>query len=370
MDDRRFDLLAQRLAAGLDRRTLTAALGAALAGVGVAAAGEAAGAKGKGRRGRGKHGGHRDHGGGGDQRGGGAAGGDAVAPAKKKKCKNGTTKCGKKCRNLTSDPANCGACGHACGSGEGCVGGACAGGCGAGQTRCGGSCVNTQTDGANCGSCGHACGGGETCVGGSCGVSCGSGLQYCAVSGTCISSAGHPCCRNEDCGPLGQSSFGWQCNTTTHQCTCKVERFGVCRVNADGGALCGDCCPGAAPCPGNKQCVQYDGLLYPLCDCPGGTKQCNGSTLSSYCYVDWVTNSNPEDPDRCGPNCDVCRADQKEACCDGLCRRPCRYNDTACFYPGNQPCPTNNCTACGFDTAGSARACCENGCQNGSTCVP
>ena len=366
MDDRRFDLLAQRLAAGLDRRTLTAALGAALAGVGVAAAGEAAGAKGKGRRGRGKHGGHgghRDHGDGG-------AGGQGVAPAKKKKCKNGTTKCGKKCRDLTSDSANCGACGHACGSGEGCVGGACAGGCGAGQTRCGGNCVDTLTDEGNCGSCGHACGGGETCVGGSCGVSCGSGLQYCAVSGTCISSAGHPCCRNEDCGPLGQSSFGWQCNTTTHQCTCKVERFGVCRVNADGGALCGDCCPGAAPCPGNKQCVQYDGLLYPLCDCPGGTKQCNGSTLSSYCYVDWVTNSNPEDPDRCGPNCDVCRADQKEACCDGLCRRPCRYNDTACFYPGNQPCPTNNCTACGFDTAGSARACCENGCQNGSTCVP
>ena len=124
MDDSDFDLLAKRLAARLDRRTLTAALGVAFAGVGLVAVGDAADAKGEGKRHRGKHGG-RD---GGDRRRGGS-GGQEVAPAKKRKCKNGTTKCGKKCRDLTSDPEHCGDCGHACDPGQTCEASACAGGC-------------------------------------------------------------------------------------------------------------------------------------------------------------------------------------------------------------------------------------------------
>ena len=299
MDDRRFDLLAQRLASGLDRRTLTAALGAALAGVGVAAAGEAAGAKGKGRRGRGKHGGHRDHGGGGDQRGGGAAGGDAVAPAKKKKCKNGTTKCGKKCRDLTSDSANCGACGHACGSGEGCVGGACAGGCGAGQTRCGGSCVNTQTDEANCGSCGHACDGGESCQGSQCQTTtCGAGQIRCGNG--CVATVGdHPCCSQAECGEVGSYNF-IHCDLTTHQCVCDDVDLGICQRYDDGRGRCAPCCPGANPgnCLGDHACRGED-----FCACPPGQTSCD----ARQCYVDWSKGGGDEgNPRQCGTSCDDC----------------------------------------------------------------
>src|SRR4051794_15590004 len=41
------------------------------------------------------------------------------------KCKSGLKKCGSKCRDVATDPLNCGACGHVCASGQTCVGGQC-----------------------------------------------------------------------------------------------------------------------------------------------------------------------------------------------------------------------------------------------------
>jgi hypothetical protein len=54
--------------------------------------------------------------------------------------------------NVTSDAANCGTCGNACGAGRMCSGGACA--CATGTTSCGGACVDLMTDSTNCGACG------------------------------------------------------------------------------------------------------------------------------------------------------------------------------------------------------------------------
>jgi hypothetical protein len=54
---------------------------------------------------------------------------------KKKKCRSGQQKCGKRCIAAS----------------------ACCGGCGIDETCCDGSCADLATDGANCGACGHVC---------------------------------------------------------------------------------------------------------------------------------------------------------------------------------------------------------------------
>lgn len=71
---------------------------------------------------------------------------------KKKKCKGGTTKCGKKCVNLKTDSANCGACGTACPAGQVCANGVC--GCPAGQSLVQGVCIPTFGCTAQTDSCG------------------------------------------------------------------------------------------------------------------------------------------------------------------------------------------------------------------------
>jgi stigma-specific protein Stig1 len=76
--------------------------------------------------------------------------------------------CGDGCIPISSDPANCGGCGVACGEGLVCSAGTCAGSCPIGLDACGRSCVDRATDDANCGACGHACGTGEGCIEGLC----------------------------------------------------------------------------------------------------------------------------------------------------------------------------------------------------------
>lgn len=58
---------------------------------------------------------------------------------KRKKYKGGKARCGKRCRDLRTDDANCGACGAACPAGRSCRGGVCA--CPDGQSLVAGACL-------------------------------------------------------------------------------------------------------------------------------------------------------------------------------------------------------------------------------------
>ncbi len=84
----------------------------------------------------------------------------------------GAVDSGPTCTNTSTDPRNCGACGHACGAKESCVAGACVVPCDAGTTACGASCVDTTGDLGNCGKCANACAGGAAakCASGACSV--------------------------------------------------------------------------------------------------------------------------------------------------------------------------------------------------------
>src|SRR5690349_98443 len=76
------------------------------------------------------------------------------------------------CHDLQSDPANCGSCGNACGTGLVCSAGACVSSCAAGTTDCSGACVDLSKSASNCGTCGNACSvahGTAACTNGTCG---------------------------------------------------------------------------------------------------------------------------------------------------------------------------------------------------------
>lgn len=80
-------------------------------------------------------------------------------------CANGLSPCGGTCVNLSSDNANCGACGISCAGGQLCDQGFC---CGGTDVVCGDRCTDLQTDPDNCGVCGFQCIVGLACVLGQC----------------------------------------------------------------------------------------------------------------------------------------------------------------------------------------------------------
>jgi hypothetical protein len=97
-------------------------------------------------------------------------------------CPSGQMACSGRCVDTSADAANCGGCGMACAAGTACVAGRC--GCPSGQTMCGARCVNLQTDATQCGMCGRTCPSGSTCSAGVCSTVCAAGQTQC--SGRCV----------------------------------------------------------------------------------------------------------------------------------------------------------------------------------------
>jgi hypothetical protein len=158
------------------------------------------------------------------------------------------------CVNLSSDPANCGAIGLTCPSGQTCTAGACSGDvapCGAGSngaycdlgsgtsTLCcaGGGCTNTLTDPNNCGTCGTVCSSNLSCVQGHCEATsctgqpnaspCGAGATNECCSSACVDTQTD----TNNCGSCGVHCVGAE--------TCQG---GLCGFNTCAPAIQGDPC--------------------------------------------------------------------------------------------------------------------------------
>jgi len=173
-------------------------------------------------------------------------------------CPAGQTRCGKTCRDLSQDPANCGACGAACPHGAICRAAVCS--CPEGTALCRGACVDTRAfdfDPNNCGARGSVCPPGQFCSEGSCGVcrqlgdDCAAGADCCqgyCNQGSCDLCPADtvPCngvCVNivtdvNNCGACGHG--------------CAVEEF--CCFGGCGPYRGGGCCPGT-PFGGTEHCT-------------------------------------------------------------------------------------------------------------------
>ncbi|MFO0609879.1 MAG: hypothetical protein U0324_42365, partial [Polyangiales bacterium] len=249
--------------------------------------------------------------------------------------------CGDVCRDVVSDPTNCGACGVSCGPDQRCVmgrclGGGCPMGCGPGQACCGSACVDTINDPANCGACGNACPAGTRCVAGACAGGCG-GAGPCPAGSTCC---GDRCANlasdTANCGACGRACVrGQTCVTGAcgaagcfPGCAAGFTCCGTGCVNAQTDARnCGGCgvvCAAGSVCMGGR--CQAPG-------CGGGPACESGQT----CCRDGCTDTR-SDPANCGACGRACRPGL--ACTAGVCT----VGPVGCG--GGPPCPTGQ-TCCG-----------------------
>ncbi len=148
-------------------------------------------------------------------------------------CVGNIVDCDGTCADLTSDPNNCGSCGHSCGDGL-CVDGSCQP-CPSGDSVCSHTCVDLSSDHANCGACGNACPSNSTCTNASC-VPCPD-------------------------GDAGYSLWG---------CTGYCADF---RHDPDNCGACGNVCPGGTLCV-NENC-EIPCTTDADCAFDGGTLFCN-----------------------------------------------------------------------------------------------
>jgi hypothetical protein len=290
-------------------------------------------------------------------------------------------KCGKACKNLATDPQNCGECGNTCDDGETCVNGACS--CGEGRVICGGACVagdccdgdrgvtcapgehccpeagcrNRDTDPQTCGACGHACDDGESCVNGNC--TCGEGRLVCGgecLEGNCCTGttietcqSSERCCNEngcknllidaDHCGECGNKCLeGETCENGL--CVCGLGKI-VCGDRCEKGDCCEIC--SAVTCPVGHTCCMPIGCRN-LSDDPDHCGTCGivCSGSSDFCTDSTCICKSNQVGDAACSGGKVC--DKENGCqCPNLPTVPRGCGDCHVICPEDQPCGDDRC---------------------------
>jgi len=287
--------------------------------------------------------------------------------------------------DLSSDPANCGACGNTCGAGAsahhfkaGCTNGVCQPLCEAGYSDCNGipddGCEsNPKTDPNNCGICGNQCPDGVACIGGTCG--CPPGMTEC--NGTCVDltsddancgTCGFACADHqpEDAGTVPPHMFHgcWEGQCKDLRCYRDSKVFWAdCNQNVDADGCevdlkkpnsehCGQCGNQCAP---GQQCFSTSDTGMD-CQCKGSKHLCPATSGTGSC-VDL-----DDDTKNCGSCGYVCPTitNADPACSQGRCGYICR--------PGFADCNGRSSDGCEVDLNSDPRNCgsCGNACDVGA----
>jgi hypothetical protein len=168
-------------------------------------------------------------------------------------CSSGQSTCGSECKDLSDDQLNCGACGHACGTGQTCQAGQCQ--CSAQLLACNGACVPADVN--NCGGCNTKCGSGQVCSANSCQSSCGAGETQCSA-GACVDTTNNAL----NCGGCGMACpAGSVCNGGTCGCAAAGQMLcgNACVDTMTSNANCGGCGQACAGTCMNGACLTMPG---------------------------------------------------------------------------------------------------------------
>jgi alpha-tubulin suppressor-like RCC1 family protein len=285
------------------------------------------------------------------------------------------------CRDLASDPSNCGACGRVCAGGQMCSLGSCQSSCASGQSNCNGACINL---GAPCvvgvGACARTgstlCGAGPTAA---CSVTPGAPIAevcdgidndcdgltdegFCRIVGVCYTNGqGNPANVCERCvvtsvnesGPTvwSDAPAGTNCSTPANG-VCLGTACGCRNAQTNCSGVCVDLNASAVHCGGcGRACASGQ-------DCVGGTCVAGCIAPTTRCGSDCVdTRTNLNHCGACGRACPAF-ANGTAVCLASMCSGVCTAGFANC--DGN---PTNGCESSLATNAANCGVC-------GNACAP